>query len=709
MSKERQPLDYIFRPRSIAVIGASPKKGTIGRELLHNIIEGEFNGKVFPVNPNYPVIHSIKCFPKVSDVPDEVDLAVIIIPRDFVLGVVDDCGKKGVRGLVVISAGFKETGPVGAELEKQLKEKVAACGMRMIGPNCFGVMNTRPDVRLYATFGKTRPQPGKIGFISQSGAMGESMLYNAWQIGLGISQFASIGNKTDVSGNDLLEYWREDSQTEIILMYLENFGNPRKFTKIARELSRKKPMIVVKSGRTLAGARAATSHTGSLAGLDIGVDALLEQAGVLRVSSVEEMFDLASAFASQPVPLGSRVAILTNAGGPGIITTDAAVQMGLDLAKFSDATKSAVKTAVPEAANVENPVDLIASAGEREYRAALEAIMADSGVDSIIVLFVPPINIDQMAVAGAIVEVRAKFGKPIFTSLMGVSENSPPVTVLREHSIPAYAYPESIVKSLVGMNRHRLWSSRPQPVFPGFQVDSAGARKLVDKAKTSGGKLLGINALELLRTYGIPAVVPKAAANPEELLEVAASVGYPLVLKINDPKLVHKTEIGGVAADLRTNQEVLDAYLNLKKRYEKAFTANPGQGSNHFGGVLVQKMVKGGVETVFGVSADRSYGHLMMFGLGGVFVEVIKDVSFRLHPLSQTDAEEMVYSIKGFPLLSGFRGSKPVAIDKLIETLLRLSQLVGDFPEIAELDINPFFATPDASTSAAVDCRVVIQ
>jgi acetyltransferase len=289
---------------------------------------------------------------------------------------------------------------------------------------------------------------------------------------------------------------------------------------------------------------------------------------------------------------------------------------------------------------------------------------------------------------------------------MGVSENSPPVTVLRENSIPAYAYPESIVKSLVGMNRHRLWSSRPAPVFPGFPIDSAAAQKLVEKAKTSGGKLLGIEALELLQTYGIPAVVPRTAANPEELLEVAASVGYPLILKINDPKLVHKTEIGGVAADLRTNEEVLDAYLKLKKRYEKAFSS---ESENHFGGVLVQKMVKGGVETVFGISADRSYGHLMMFGLGGVFVEVIKDVSFRLHPLSQTVAEEMVRSIKGFPLLSGFRGSKPICIDKLVETLLRLSQLVGDFPEISELDINPFFATPDAVTSAAVDCRVVIM
>lgn len=699
MSGPRRSLDFIFRPRSVAVVGASPKKGTIGRELLHNIIEGEFNGKVFPVNPNYPVIHSVKCHPKVSEIPDEVDLAIIIVPRDIVMDIVDDCGKKGVRGLVVITAGFKEAGPKGAELEKQLKEKVVGYGMRMIGPNCFGVVNTNPDIRLYATFGKTQPTAGKISFISQSGAMGESMLYFAQQIGLGISQFASIGNKADVSGNDLLEYWREDPQTEVILMYLENFGNPRKFTRIARELSRKKPMIVVKSGRTLAGSRAAASHTGSLAGLDIGVDALLEQAGVLRVSSVEEMFDLATAFSLQSVPPGPKAAIVTNAGGPGIITTDAVIQMGLSLTKFSDQTKASIRSAVPEAANVENPVDLIATADAKAYGAALSAVMADSAVDSVIVLFVPPINIDQMAVARSILDVQARFKKPVYTSLMGVSENSPPVALLREHSIPAYAFPESIVKSLTGLERYRQWSVRPEPVFPKFEVKREAALKLV---KNSGGKILGLEALELLNAYGIRVVPSKTAAGSDELLEAAAEIGFPLVLKINDSKLVHKTEIGGVVADLRTKEEVLDAYLKLKKRYEKAFPGSP------FSGVLVQKMIKGGVETVFGITLDRSYGPLMMFGLGGVFVEVIKDVSFRLHPLSKTDAEEMVRSIKAFPLLSGFRGSKPVRIDKLEEVLLRLSQLVGDFPEISELDINPFIATSEEESSAAVDCRMVI-
>ncbi|MCI0596380.1 MAG: acetate--CoA ligase family protein [candidate division Zixibacteria bacterium] len=702
MSEARNPLDFIFRPRSVAVVGASPKKGTIGRELLHNIIEGGFNGSVFPVNPNYPVIHSVKCFSRVSEIPDAVDLAIIIVPRDFVLGVVDDCGKKGVRGLVVITAGFKEAGPKGVELEKQLKEKVVGFGMRMIGPNCFGVVNTHPDIRLYATFGKTQPLPGKIGFISQSGAMGESMLYHAQQIGLGISQFASIGNKADVSGNDLLEYWREDAQTGVILMYLENFGNPRKFTRIARELSRKKPMIVVKSGRTLAGSRAAVSHTGSLAGLDIGVDALLEQAGVLRVSSVEEMFDLATAFSLQSVPPGPKVAIVTNAGGPGIITTDAVIQMGLNLAKFSDATKAAIRSAVPEAANVENPVDLIATAEEKAYGAALSAVMADEEVDSVIVLFVPPINIDQMAVAQAILNVQSRFKKPIYTSLMGVSENSSPVALLRDNSIPAYAFPESIVKSLTGLERYRLWSVRPEPVFSKFEVNREAVSKLIRKAKTTGGKILGVEALGLLRAYGIPTVPSQAAANPDKLLDVAVEIGFPLVLKINDPKLVHKTEIGGVAADLRTREEMLEAYAKLRKRYEKAFPDSP------FSGVLVQKMIKGGVETVFGITLDRAYGPLMMFGLGGVFVEVIKDVSFRLHPLSKTDAEEMVRSIKAFPLLSGFRGSKPVRIDKLEEALLRLSQLVGDFPEILELDINPFFAAPEAESCAAVDCRIVV-
>jgi len=697
-----QSLDYIFRPKSIAVIGASTQKGSIGWQLLNNLVEYEFNGKLFPVNPKATVLHSMKCYPSVLDIPDEVDCAILVVPKELVLKAVDQCGQKGIKGMVIITAGFKETGPNGAELEKKLGEKIVQYGMRMVGPNCFGVINTDPQVRMNATFGKTQPLPGKIGFMSQSGALGEAILYYAEQLKIGFSMFASVGNKTNVSGNDLLEYWEEDKNTEMILLYVENFGNPRKFNQIARGITKKKPIIVVKSGRTAAGAKAAKSHTGVIAGLDVGVDALLEQSGVLRVSSMEELFDLSMGFSMQPVPKGNRVAVVTNAGGPGILFTDAAVNLGLEITQLSEETRDFLRKNLREEAAVDNPVDLIASATPKEYSLALDKIFQDNKIDSVVVIFVQPITADELATAKAIVEVKKRYDKPMLSCFMGVAPRSEGVKLLMENNIPTYIFPESIAKTLSAMVKYHVWMERPEGHFVSCKGDKEKVQKIItevlqkDKTQVTGEK-----ALDIFEAYGIPIAPYKIAKTAEEAVSVAKNMGYPVVMKIHNPEILHKTELGGVLLDLRDEKEVQAGFSDLKKKVE---------GKNlSFCGVVVQKMIKGGVETVLGMTTDPIFGPLIMFGLGGINVEILKDVSFKVHPLSDQDAEEMIKSLKGYRLLTGFRGSKPVDLQELQSCLLKLSQLVTDFPVIDQIDINPFIASDTKENSKAADARVILR
>lgn len=695
-------LDYIFKPKSIAVIGASTQKGSIGWQLLHNLIEYEFNGKIFPVNPKVTVLHSMKCYPSVLDIPDEVDCAILVIPKELVLNVVDQCGQKGIKGLAVITAGFKETGPKGAELEKKLGDKVVQYGMRMVGPNCFGVINTDPDVRMNATFGKTQPLPGKIGFMSQSGALGEAILYYAEQLKIGFSMFASVGNKTNVSGNDLLEYWREDKNTQMILLYVENFGNPRKFNQIARGITKKKPIIVVKSGRTAAGARAAKSHTGVIAGLDVGVDALLEQSGVLRVSSMEELFDLSMGFSMQPVPKGNRVAVVTNAGGPGILFTDAAVNLGLEITQFSSETRDFLRKNLREEAAIDNPVDLIASATPQEYSLALDKIFQDENVDSVVAIFVQPITSDELATAKAIVEIKRKYSKPMLSCFMGVAPRSQGVNLLMENNIPTYIFPESIAKTLSAMVKYRKWIEKPEGKIISFTGDKEKVQKIISENLQKERILItGEKALDIFEAYRIPIAPYQIAKTAEEASSVAQKVGYPVVMKIHNPEILHKTELGGVLLDLRDDQEVQVGFSDLKKKVEKLNLS--------FCGVVVQKMIKGGVETVLGMTTDPIFGPLLMFGLGGINVEILKDVSFKVHPLTDQDAEEMIKSLKGYPLLTGFRGSKTVDIQELQTCLLKLSQLVTDFPVIDQIDINPFIVSENKENTKAVDARIILR
>jgi len=693
-------LDAIFRPRSVAVIGASRKRQTIGREILANLVEYGFSGPVYPVNPAAEAIHSIRCFRSIEDIPGPVDLAVVTVPKDQVLAVVAACGKKGVRGLIVITAGFKEIGSDGVLLEAQLAAKVKRYRMRMIGPNCMGVVNTESDVKLNATFAATTPVKGNVGFVSQSGALGEAILADAVENGLGVAMFVSMGNKTDVSGNDLLEYWEDNPDIQAILMYLESFGNPRRFTTIARRVTRKKPIVAVKAGRTEQGARAATSHTGSIVGLDIASDTLLEQCGVLRVSSMEEMFTLAQGLVNQPVPAGDRIAIVTNAGGPGILCTDAIIAAGLTLAELRPKTRKALAKALPPEASTVNPVDMIASADASRYRAALDLVTRDPHVDGVIAIFVSPIMIDAYEVAVAIA-AAAGGRKPVLSVFMGKQRSDEGLAWLRQNRVPVYRFPENAAAAMAGLARYRVLRDRPIGKTVTFASDPERARRAIASARKGRRTMLSAREVsEVLLAYGFPLAPSALSTTAAEAIEAAHALGYPVVLKVASDAIVHKSDLGGVKLDLRNADEVADAFDEIGARVRLKDGALK---------IAVQRMITGGRETILGMTRDPQFGPVLMFGLGGIFVEVMKDVSVRIHPLTDVTARAMIERIKGYPLLAGARGEKPVDLAFLEESLLRLSQLVGDLEdELAELDVNPLIVTGDRKSSFVVDARIAL-
>lgn len=707
-------LRAIFQPRSVAVIGASRRPGTLGYAIVDNLLAFGFQGAIYPVNPHAEHVHSIRAWPSVEDIGkatgESVDLAMIVVPRDQVLEAVESCGRSGVRGLVVISAGFREVGGEARALEDRVTETVHRYGMRMVGPNCMGVINTDPAVRLDASFASSRPEVGRAAFASQSGALGEVILSRAREVGLGVSQFVSLGNKADVSGNDLLAWWAEDDATDVVLLYLESFGNPENFTRYARRLTRerRKPILAVKSGRTQAGAAAASSHTGSLAGGEVATRALFAHCGVQRCNTVEQLFDLASAFVHQPLPAGRRVAILTNAGGPAIMATDAAVHSGLTMAALGPETLELLRSVLPEEASLHNPVDMIASAGPEGFRACVPALLADPGVDALLVIFVAPAVVDSAEVARAIatgVEAgRAEGGadKPVLACFMGMhSVEHGGVALLREAGIPNYAFPETAAFSLARMARFREWLDAPVGDIPAFEVDRTAARGIVAAAVASGRSWIsGTDALDLLACYGIPVVPSRQIETPEQAVAFAREVGFPVALKLDHPDLLHKSDVGGVQLDLRSEREIKGAFWDIAERLRAHPELEPPVP------FLVQKMVEGGRETILGTARDPAVGHLLMFGLGGVFVEIMEDVVFQLHPITDADARRMIDGIKGRPLLDGYRGAPPADTATLEDVLLRISQLVTDLPEVAEMDLNPFLALPDGQGGCAVDVRV---
>jgi acetate---CoA ligase (ADP-forming) len=682
----KESLDPLFRPRSIAVIGASRTPGTVGYEIVHNLLTEGFTGALYPVNPKATSVHSVPAYRSVSDIPGEIDIAIITVPKELALAVAEECGARGVRALIVITAGFKEVGPAGLEREQQLLAIAQKYGMRMIGPNCLGVVSTAADVRMNATFAPIMPPAGPVSFMSQSGAMGVTILDYAAEYGIGVHHFVSVGNKADVSGNDLIQYWADDPATRVILMYLENFGNPRHFTRIAREVTKVKPIIAVKAGRTAAGARAASSHTGALAGLDSATDALLAQCGVIRVDTVGELFDLAMAFGHLPVPKGNRVAVVTNAGGPGIIITDACEARGLSVAELSEETQARLRQHLPEEASVRNPVDMIASATPESYRIALEAVLADPNIDAAIAAFVPPLRVRQQDVARSIVAARQTHPeKPMLAVLMGRAGLPEGRADLRDAGIPAYIFPESAARSLAAMHRYGEWVKRPAGEIRQFDVDHGTVAEIIATAQGAGTDYLERNAvLAVLDAYGVATLRAGGAASADEAVEAARQIGLPVVLKIDSPDIVHKTDVGGVVLDLRTEEDVRAAFDAMMQRIGERMP------DARLDGVTVERYVKGGRETIIGVSHDPSFGPVVMFGLGGIYVEAVKDVTFRVQPVSDIDAQEMIHAIRGVKLLEGIRGEAPADMEILQETVQRISQLVGDHPAILEMDINPF-------------------
>ncbi len=700
----KEQMDKIMRPKAVAVIGASTKPHTIGSDIMKRLQEYKFQGNIYPINPKGGEIEGLQAYTNVLEIPGEVDLAIIVIAQKFVLQAIEDCNTKGIKGICIISAGFKEAGEEGAQAEKDLVAKLEEYGMRCVGPNCLGVVNTHPDIRMDGCFAETLPERGHIGFVSQSGALGGGILNILKDLNLGFAQFISIGNQADVNAETALEYWENDDDVEQMLLYMESIQNPANFRKLATRISKKKPVLALKAGRSAAGASAASSHTGSLAGADKAANALLQQSGVIREYSLKNLFSTAKVFATSPIPKGDRVAIITNSGGPGIMATDAICECGMQIAKISDATKDKLRSFLPAAASVKNPIDMIASAPIEHYKQTLETVIADENVDMIIAIYLPFLGLKDIDVAEALMEIKkAHPEKPVIGVFMTKSEFFTKISNM-EVNMPFFMYAEEAADGLNRLNQQRLWQARPDGKIPCFDVDKKKAEKIIKQSINEGrDQLTTLESIDVLDAYGIRACKYGLATDKEQAVSVADSIGYPVVMKMTSKTTSHKTDVGGVVVNIQSAEKLREEYDALMIRLEKA---NCLEGLE---GVIIQEMVKGSREMVCGIATDPQYGPMMMFGLGGVFIEVLKDVNFRLAPLTDIDASEMIKSVKSYKLLEGARGTKPAQIDQIEETLLRLSQLVADFKFIDELDINPLLISEKTGEGIAVDGRIKVR
>jgi acetyl coenzyme A synthetase (ADP forming)-like protein len=697
---EARSMARLLAPRSIAVVGASRTPPTIGHEVLRNLLAGEFRGPVYPVHPTAISVAGVRAYPTVVDIPDKVDLAVVTVPAATVPQVVEDCARAGVQGIIVISAGFAEVGGDHAGLERQIVSVARRHGMRIIGPNCMGVVNTNPDVSMNATFTPFPPVRGRVGFSSQSGGLGIELLARAGRLGLGVSTFVSMGNKADVSGNDLLQYWEEDPDTDVILLYLESFGNPRKFARLARRVSNKKPIIAVKSGRTTAGTRGASSHTAALASPDVAVDALFLQAGVIRVDTLEQLFDTAIVLAHQPLPAGRRVAIVSNVGGPAILAADACEAVGLEVRELSAETQAELRTFVDPDAGVRNPVDLVASASAPIYERALRTLLADPDVDAVIPVFAPPLVTRAEDVAAAVVAAVAEApDKPVVACFLGRDGTLDllPGTEPDARAVPSFAFPENAAAALARAATYAEWRARPwglAPVLDG--IDEAGARTLVEErlALHPEGEWLDPGlAIRLCRCFGVPVVETIAVTSADTAAEAADQLGYPVVLKAGSGRIVHKTDVGGVRLGLVDAGAVRAAYDEIAARL-----------GDEMGGAIVQPMAAPGVETIVGVTRDPSFGSLVVFGIGGFAAELTRDTALRILPLYDLDVHELVRSLKSSPLLFGYRGTPEADVAALENVLLRVGRLAEAIPEVADMDCNPVVVS--ATGAVALDVKV---
>jgi acetyl coenzyme A synthetase (ADP forming)-like protein len=690
----------LMAPQSVAVVGASRDPETIGGRLFSNLINGDFTGPVYPVNPKSPVVRSVAAYPSILDVPGTVDLAFIVVPARFVIASVEECIEKGVRALVVITAGFSEVGGAGLELEEELVALVRSAGIRMVGPNCMGLLNTDPAVSLDGQFGPLMPPRGNVAFSSQSGALALAILDSASRYNIGISTFVSVGNLADVSGDDLLLYWEDDPATDVILLYMESFGNPRRFARVARRIARKKPIVAVKSGRTESGARAASSHTGSLASLDVAVDALFHQTGVIRVDTLEELFDVTNLLSNEPIPQGRRVGIVTNAGGPAILAVDALESRGLEVPVLSEDLQERLRERLSPEAAIRNPVDMIAAAGAKEYGEVLEALLAADELDAVIAIHIPASAIDVVEIQSTIRAVgEAHSGDKTFLAVFmqsgRISDDAPKV----RSSVPEFAFPERAARALHDAVRYGEWLRQPEGEIPVFDdINTERARAALDAALAdmgaNGGWLDPDTVDVVLESYGLRVPASGVVSSADEAVERAARIGGPVVLKVMSPSALHKSDVGGVVLGVEGEAAVRDAY-------EQVTTSVPDPE-----GVLVQEFVAGGHEILIGMVEDPNFGPLVVFGLGGVFVELIGDVAFRINPLTDLDADDMVQSVKSARLLEGYRGAEPGDVEAVKNALLRVSAMIEDLPEMVEMDMNPVKVGPPGAGVRVVDARI---
>jgi len=696
-------LEQFFNPRSVAIVGASRQKSKVGYEILANMLEAGYPGKLFPVNPKAEEIAGLKCYPDLVSIGEVPDLVLIIVPAKAVPGVMEQCARTGVKAVVIITAGFREVGAEGKLLEQQVMQTARQAGIRVIGPNCLGVIV--PANKLNASFGGDLPCAGGIAYLSQSGALLAAILDMANASEIGFSKLVSIGNKADVDEIDLLEAIADDQDTKVIAGYLESISDGNAFVRLAEQVSHVKPILLMKSGGTEAGARAASSHTGSLAGSETAYESAFERAGIIRCESVRQQFEFAGAFANQPLPAGERIAVITNAGGPGIMATDAIERMGLSFARLGEETMETLASKLPAAANLQNPIDILGDALADRYEFALEVVLDDPNVDVVLVLLTPQAMTECTATAEAVVRVsRKKPTKPVLACFLGAAKVEEGIRVLRAGKIPQYDSPESAVATVDAMVRYVRWRSRPKRVVKLFPVNRRKVENIIDRHLRQGMFEVGeADSKEILEAYGFVTPRGSVATTADQAANIAQQIGYPVVLKIWSPDILHKSDVGGVRLGLNSEVEVRDAFDLMMYRIPKKLP------EAHILGVLVQEMCRGGKEVILGMNRDPHFGPLMMFGTGGVMVEVLKDVSFYLAPLTAEEARQMLMNTKTYRILQGVRGDAGVDIDRIAEGLQRLSQLVTEFPQIKEMDINPYVVGPEGTTPVAVDARITLE
>jgi acetate---CoA ligase (ADP-forming) len=700
----RAALKRFFRPERVAVVGASRDRHAIGGVMLNNVLRGGFAGVVYPVNPNAPYVQSVAAYPSLSDCPEVPDLVLVCVPSALVNDVVDEAGALGVAAVCVVSAGFAEVGAAGQELQDDLVERARGHGLRIVGPNCMGLLNGAADVRMNATFSTTFPAPGRVSMSSQSGALGLAVIDHVNALGLGIATFVSVGNKADISGNDLLLYWEDDPDTDVVLMYLESFGNPRKFSRIARRLSRNKPIVAVKSGRTSAGIRAASSHTAAIGTGERAVEALFRQTGVIRTDTLEEMFDVATLLANQGLPGGRKVAVLTNAGGPGILAADALESNGLEVPTLSDRTMDELRGFLASEAGVGNPVDMIATASPTAYGQALSVLGSADEIDMVFVIYIPTAATSTDAVAASLVAAAEKLpdGVPVVSVFMAADGVPEP---LAEARIPTFAFPEAAARAMGRVATYARWRREPLgSVIEPDDLDRVAARRVVERELAAATRADGAIWLDaeaaaaVLRAYGVPLARAEVVTSAEQGAAFASQIDGPIAVKVAAP--IHKADIGGVTLGLRSPEEVGRAITDMRAALKE-------QGlEQHSDAFLVQEMIEDGIEMVVGVTHDPSFGPIVLTGAGGTLVELLRDVSVRITPLTDVDVDQMLSSLRMAPLLSGYRGSAPTDVPALKDLLYRVNAMVEDLPEVAELDLNPVFVRDEGDGVVAVDVRM---